>query len=161
MLDAFADYDPSKIVMKVKLHLLVHAIEDVEHIGPLLGAITESFECYNGVFRGASVFSKGLASSRDIAVSLAAMETVRYRATGAWWKAKVGDDSEWVHAGKGIRQMLETQPVFQVLLGWPQLDPPKITPGNYSVHFFSVLCMLNYDVAHRYRNLETSTKEFK
>ncbi|KAJ3002188.1 hypothetical protein NUW54_g5983 [Trametes sanguinea] len=48
VLDLFAEIDPSKIVEKIKLHVLSHAPEDVARFGPLLGVITESFESFNG-----------------------------------------------------------------------------------------------------------------
>ncbi|KAJ7788602.1 hypothetical protein B0H14DRAFT_2300633, partial [Mycena olivaceomarginata] len=40
-LDSFAEIDSSKMVTKVKTHLLTHAPSDVRMFGPLLGAITE------------------------------------------------------------------------------------------------------------------------
>ncbi|KAF8179338.1 hypothetical protein K438DRAFT_1481456, partial [Mycena galopus ATCC 62051] len=41
VLDIFATIDSSKIVSKVKYHLLVHTDEDVVEFGPLVGVITE------------------------------------------------------------------------------------------------------------------------
>ncbi|KAK7018537.1 hypothetical protein R3P38DRAFT_3320225 [Favolaschia claudopus] len=49
-LDAFAEIDPSKMISKVKTHLLTHVPLDVRMFCPLLGAITEAFESFNGVF---------------------------------------------------------------------------------------------------------------
>ncbi|KAF8206100.1 hypothetical protein K438DRAFT_1452659, partial [Mycena galopus ATCC 62051] len=40
-LNSFAEIDPSKMITKVKTHLLTHAPSDVCLFGPLLGAITE------------------------------------------------------------------------------------------------------------------------
>ncbi|KAJ7723007.1 hypothetical protein DFH07DRAFT_783692 [Mycena maculata] len=73
-LNSFAEIDPSKMITKVKTHLLAHAPTDVRMFGPLLGAITEAFESFNGVFRGASILSNHRAPSRDIAVQLADQE---------------------------------------------------------------------------------------
>ncbi|KAJ6537601.1 hypothetical protein B0H10DRAFT_1857491 [Mycena sp. CBHHK59/15] len=47
VLDAFALIDPSKIVTKIKLHLLAHTDEDTVEFGPLVGAATEIFESFN------------------------------------------------------------------------------------------------------------------
>ncbi|KAF7342693.1 hypothetical protein MSAN_02027200 [Mycena sanguinolenta] len=47
VLDIFGTVDPSKIVSKVKYHLLVHTDEDVVEFGPLVGVITEIFESFN------------------------------------------------------------------------------------------------------------------
>ncbi|KAJ7280031.1 hypothetical protein C8J57DRAFT_1712078 [Mycena rebaudengoi] len=47
VLDTFAVIDPSKIVSKIKYHLLPHIEEDVVEFGPLLGMITEIYECFN------------------------------------------------------------------------------------------------------------------
>lgn len=58
-------------------------------------------------------------------MNLASMEALKYRATGAWWRARVGDDVEWVRSGTGIRQMVETQPVLRALLGCSHLEPTK------------------------------------
>ncbi|KAJ7018362.1 hypothetical protein C8F04DRAFT_904214, partial [Mycena alexandri] len=41
VLDIFATIDPSKIITKIKYHLLVHIEEDAVEIGPLIGAMTE------------------------------------------------------------------------------------------------------------------------
>ncbi|KAF7352112.1 hypothetical protein MVEN_01174200 [Mycena venus] len=81
-LDSFAEIDPSKMIAKVKTHLLTHAPSDVRLFGPLLGAITEAFESFNAVFRGASILSNHRAPSRDIAIQLSALEGVKHRAAG-------------------------------------------------------------------------------
>ncbi|KAJ7904831.1 hypothetical protein B0H13DRAFT_2510580 [Mycena leptocephala] len=56
-LDSLAEIDPSKMVTKVKTHLLTHAPSDVRLFGPLLGAITEAFKSFNGV-SGPAQFSQ-------------------------------------------------------------------------------------------------------
>ncbi|KAJ7593645.1 hypothetical protein C8J56DRAFT_1043447 [Mycena floridula] len=119
VLDGFAAIDPSKMIMKIKLHLLAHLPEDAQAFGPLVGVATEVFEAFNGVFRFASVLSNHISPSRDIAIQLADQEGLKHRATGGWWNIK--DDnakSEWKQAGTGVRDFLEAQPSLQKLLGW-------------------------------------------
>ncbi|KAJ7714446.1 hypothetical protein B0H16DRAFT_1667208 [Mycena metata] len=41
VLDAFGDYDPAKILLKIKLHLLPHIPEDAVRFGPLIRNSTE------------------------------------------------------------------------------------------------------------------------
>ncbi|KAI1785515.1 hypothetical protein LXA43DRAFT_1065840 [Ganoderma leucocontextum] len=57
VLDIFAEIDPTKIMEKMKLHILVHAPEDVARFGPLIGMSTETFESFNAIFRNASIYS--------------------------------------------------------------------------------------------------------
>jgi hypothetical protein len=87
-LDSFAEIDPSKMITKVKTHLLTHAPSDVRMFGPLLGAITEAFESFNGVFRPCSILSNHRAPSRDIAIQLASQEGVEHRVAGGTWPIK-------------------------------------------------------------------------
>ncbi|KAJ3002074.1 hypothetical protein NUW54_g6045 [Trametes sanguinea] len=49
VLDLFAEMDPSKMLEKIKLHLLAHLREDIRRFGPLVGVCSESFECFNAV----------------------------------------------------------------------------------------------------------------
>ncbi|KAJ7476349.1 hypothetical protein B0H11DRAFT_1727263 [Mycena galericulata] len=125
VMDAFAVVDPTKILSKIKLHLLSHCPEDIIAFGPLLGVITEIFECFNGVFRVCSVLSNHLAPSRDIALQLADQEGLKHRLTGGWWPTLQG---EWERAGPGVRTFLETRPVLQRLVGWTIYNPP--IPGT-------------------------------
>ncbi|KAJ6632334.1 hypothetical protein B0H10DRAFT_1901754 [Mycena sp. CBHHK59/15] len=125
VMDAFAVVDPTKILSKIKLHLLPHSEEDIVAFGPLVGVATEIFECFNAVFRFCSILSNHLAPSRDIALQLADQEGLKHRLTGGWWPTPEGD---WERAGPGVRAFLETRPVLQRLVGWSIHNPP--IPGS-------------------------------
>ncbi|KAJ6620494.1 hypothetical protein B0H10DRAFT_1875947 [Mycena sp. CBHHK59/15] len=118
VLDAFALIDPSKIVTKIKLHLLAHTDEDTVEFGPLVGAATEIFESFNAIFRYCSILSNHLAPSRDIAVQLGDQEGLKHRLTGGWWFCHA--DEDWTRAGPGVRHFMEAHPVLQKLLGWSE-----------------------------------------
>ncbi|KAJ7205461.1 hypothetical protein GGX14DRAFT_644635 [Mycena pura] len=90
VLDAFAVLDPTKILTKIKLHLLAHLDEDVTAFGPLIGVMTEVYECFNAVFRYCSILSNHRAPSRDIALQLADQEGHKHRITGGWWPTPEG-----------------------------------------------------------------------
>jgi hypothetical protein len=112
----FATIDPTKILRKIKNHLLAHLSKDTRRFGPLLGVITEAFESYNGVFRNCSVFSNHLAPSVDIARQTGDQEGLKHRLTGGQWLDT--QEGQWVTAGKGVRQLITTQPILQILIGW-------------------------------------------
>ncbi|KAI0080576.1 hypothetical protein K474DRAFT_1721483 [Panus rudis PR-1116 ss-1] len=128
MLDAFAEYDPTKILYKVKLHISKHAVEDIRRQGPLIGVCTEGYESYNAVFRMCSILSNHLAPSRDISRQLADQESLKHRLTGGWWPTQ---DGTWVQAGTGIRDFLQQQTILQRLIGW--LPKKILTPGNHKL----------------------------
>ncbi|KAJ7773784.1 hypothetical protein B0H14DRAFT_2538938 [Mycena olivaceomarginata] len=118
VLDVFATIDPSKIITKIKYHLLVHADADVVRFGPLIGLATEGFESYNGVFRFCSILSNHLAPSRDIAIQLADQEGLKHRLTGGFWPPDA--DQKWTQAGIGVRDFLSEHPILQKLVGWTE-----------------------------------------
>ncbi|KAF7316136.1 hypothetical protein MIND_00131700 [Mycena indigotica] len=132
LLDAVAVIDPSKIVTKIKYHLLAHAADDdATEFGPLIGLATELFESFNAIFRYCSILSNHLAPSRDIALQLGDQEGLKHRLTGGLWAAK--GEQKWVRAGTGVRHYLEKHPILQKLLGWtPQTSADigivKLTP---------------------------------
>ncbi|KAI0682322.1 hypothetical protein BC835DRAFT_1424616 [Cytidiella melzeri] len=115
VLDLFAEIDPLKIIQKLKLHLQLHAREDILRFGPLVGVCTEGFECYNAVFRFCSILSNHLAPSRDIAIQLADQEALKHRLTGGSWATS---QNEWISAGYGVQDMLVKHPLLQRLVGW-------------------------------------------
>ncbi|TFK90573.1 hypothetical protein K466DRAFT_516936 [Polyporus arcularius HHB13444] len=125
VLDAFAAVDPSKILAKIKLHLLVHAPEDIDRFGPLIAMCTELFEKFNGTFRYASIHSNHQAPSRDIARELADQESLRHRLTGGTWL----DRGDWQRAGPRVLDFLRENPNMQGLVGWCPDDGPE--PGSY------------------------------
>ncbi|KZV67950.1 hypothetical protein PENSPDRAFT_583177, partial [Peniophora sp. CONT] len=116
VLDAFAVFDPSKIIMKMKLHILVHTPDDIWHFGPLINEITEMYEAFNSVFRACSVHSNHLAPSRDIAIQLADQESLKHRITGGWMHSR--EDGTWTQAGPGVREFLHKNPQIQHFYGW-------------------------------------------
>ncbi|KAJ7097466.1 hypothetical protein C8R44DRAFT_643499, partial [Mycena epipterygia] len=118
VLDIFAAIDPSKMITKIKYHLLAHIDEDTLEFGPLVGVATEIFECFNAIFRYCSILSNHLAPSRDIALQLGDQEGLKHRLTGGWWLCNANE--EWRRAGPGVRHFMVAHPVLQKLLGWSE-----------------------------------------
>ncbi|KAJ7197752.1 hypothetical protein GGX14DRAFT_573901 [Mycena pura] len=129
VLDVFARIDPSKMIMKIKLHLLVHLPGDARAFGPLVGVATEIFESFNAVFRAASILSNHRAPSRDIARQLADQEGVRLRAFGGWWLDTASN--EWRRAGPAVREYINKQPRLQKLMGWTTHE--DLIPGSVTL----------------------------
>lgn len=130
VLDAFAAIDPTKMICKIKLHLLAHLPEDITLFGPLVGVATEIFEAFNAVFRFCSILSNHLAPSRDIAQQLAEQEGLKHHLMGGWWPSEI--DGEWTHAGSGVRNFVNAHPVFQTMMGWSQ--PKELEVGKCRVN---------------------------
>ena len=112
--------DPSKMMAKLKLHLLVHLKADILRFGPLVGVATEVFECFNAIFRFCSIFSNHLSPSRDIAFQLAGQEVLKHRLTGGWWPTA---DGEWERPGPSVRNFIHAHPTLQALVGWTSAEP--------------------------------------
>ncbi|KAJ7760815.1 hypothetical protein DFH07DRAFT_771608 [Mycena maculata] len=126
VLDAFADIDPSKMILKIKLHLLTHLPDDARSLGPLIGVATEIFESFNGVFRTASVLSNHRAPSRDIARQLANQEGARSLALGcSWFDAEL---QEWRSPGPSIKRFMDAQPNLKRMMGLNVHNDPR--PGT-------------------------------
>ncbi|KAL0565048.1 hypothetical protein V5O48_016984 [Marasmius crinis-equi] len=124
VLDAFADIDPAKILIKIKLHILVHLPAQIRRRGPAVRFSTEVDEVFNAVFRLCSVFSNHQAASQDIARKLADLDCVKHIVTGGYWQLA---DGTWVTVGRNVKSLLLDTPVLQLHLGWNL--PLSWTPG--------------------------------
>jgi len=125
VLDAFGDVDPSKIVVKMKLHLLAHLAQDIRRFGPAIRNSTEIFECFNGIFRLCSIYSNHQAPSRDIATKFASMDRLKHILAGGYWK----EGKSWVQAGDNVLRVLQTEAIIQRHLGW--VPPQQVVLGTY------------------------------
>ncbi|KAJ6621713.1 hypothetical protein B0H10DRAFT_2215060 [Mycena sp. CBHHK59/15] len=123
LLDAFANIDPSKILIKLKLHVLLHIVQDIRRCGPSVRFSTEIFECFNAIFRLCLVLSNHQAPSRDIAFKFADLDRVKHILSGGFWL----QDGVWVRAGKDVNRILCNTPIIQRHLGWA--PPPTYIPG--------------------------------
>jgi hypothetical protein len=128
VLDLFSRVEPSKIVMKPKLHLLTHLCDDIRRYGPLVGEATKTFECFNAVFRSCSILSNHQAPSRDIAVQLAGQEGFKQFVTGGWWLDHLGD--HWQRSGPGVRGSLRRYTMLRNNLGWA--EEVALSPGSFA-----------------------------
>ncbi|KAF8202702.1 hypothetical protein K438DRAFT_1965189 [Mycena galopus ATCC 62051] len=99
VLDIIAQIDPSKIMTKIKYHLLAYIDIDAIRLGPLIGVATEIFESFN------------------------AQETVKHQLTGGRWLAKSTGD--WQVAGAGVRNFIEKHAILRRLVGWTPEKPLK------------------------------------
>ncbi|KAF8809707.1 hypothetical protein BYT27DRAFT_7222301 [Phlegmacium glaucopus] len=129
VLDLFAMIDPSKMMSKVKLHLLVHLKSDILHFGPLVGVATEVFECFNAIFRFCSIFSNHLAPSQDIAFQLAGQEVLKHCLTGGWWSTA---DGEWERPGPSVHNFIHAHLTLQALVGWTSAELLVLSDWNHS-----------------------------
>ncbi|VDB98021.1 unnamed protein product [Peniophora sp. CBMAI 1063] len=118
LLDAWSEYDPRKIITKMKLHTVTHSPDDARRFGPFGLFETEVYECWNAIFRMCSVLSNHLAPSRDIAQDLVAMESFKHIVSGGWWYNK--DAKEFIQAGRRIREHMLRSPDLQRRLGWSE-----------------------------------------
>ncbi|KAJ7483006.1 hypothetical protein B0H11DRAFT_1862828 [Mycena galericulata] len=123
LLDAFASLDPTKILIKLKLHVLLHIVQDIRRRGPAVRFSTEVFECFNAIFRLCSVLSNHQAPSRDIAAKFADLDRVKHILSGGYWF----QDAAWIRAGKDVHRILRNTPIIQRHLGWA--PPPFYTSG--------------------------------
>ncbi|KAJ7115666.1 hypothetical protein C8R44DRAFT_880092 [Mycena epipterygia] len=78
VLDIWGLIDPNRILVKGKLHVLSHLVDDARRFGPPVLYATEIFECWNAIFRLCSILSNHLSPSHDIAVTLADMERFKH-----------------------------------------------------------------------------------
>jgi hypothetical protein len=95
-----------------------------------VGAATETFECFNAIFRFCSILSNHLAPSRDIALQLAEQEVLRHFLSGGRWKAPNGD---WKQPGPSIAKFLGDNNFLVALLGYGRnaTDAPR-SSGMFS-----------------------------
>jgi hypothetical protein len=131
VLDIAALIDPSKIVMKIKYHLLPHIKEDIIRFGPMVGVATEVFEGFNAIVWSCSILSNHLAPSRDIAYQLSEQETVKHILSGGWW---LDETKGWTSPAPSVQGFIKKNPVLQALIGWPHNE--KLISGK------SLLCSL-------------------
>ncbi|KAJ6452950.1 hypothetical protein C8R45DRAFT_1193344 [Mycena sanguinolenta] len=124
VLDVFATLDPSKIIAKMKYHLLCHLDVDVERMGPFVGFATENYEAFNAIFRHCSILSNHLSLSRDIALQLAKQERFKHIITGGSWRF----NGESFRGSTSVRVFLAQHPILQKLIGWSEMK--KLVPGQ-------------------------------
>ncbi|KAJ6615982.1 hypothetical protein B0H10DRAFT_1949461 [Mycena sp. CBHHK59/15] len=114
VLDAFGTLDPSKILVKLNLHVLKHIPQNIRQRGPSV--------------RLCSVLSNHQAPSSDIALKFTDLERVKHILSGGFWK----QGSEWISAGKDARRLLVKTPVLQRHLGWA--PKPEWISGLIKAH---------------------------
>ena len=123
VLDTYADIDRNKILVKIKLHVLLHLPGNIRRRGPAVRFATEVYECFNAIFRMCSVLSNHQAPSRDIAIKFADLDRVKHILSGGYWE----QDGKMIQAGKDVRDLLRRMPIIQQHLGWT--PKPIWTPG--------------------------------
>ena len=85
VLDIAALVDPSKIIAKMKYHLLAHLKDNIIWFRPLVGITLEVFESFNAIFCYCSIYSNHLAPSHNIACQLSGQEALKRILSGEWW----------------------------------------------------------------------------
>ncbi|KAF8994931.1 hypothetical protein BDZ89DRAFT_1096970 [Hymenopellis radicata] len=131
VLDAFGDIQPSRILDKIKIHLLPHLLQDIPRFGPAIRYSTEVYEGFNPIFRLCSIYSNHQAPSRDISTKFSQMERLKHILCGGFYWLK--DEKRWTQAGDNVLKLLRQTPVLQRHLGWvPQreINPGYIRPKS-------------------------------
>ncbi|KAJ7439792.1 hypothetical protein FB451DRAFT_1191987, partial [Mycena latifolia] len=100
LLDAFATLDPTKILIKLKLHVLLHIIDDIR--------------------------SRARRPLFHRTAKLADLDRVKHILSGGYWL----EDEAWIRAGKDVHRILRDTPIIQRHLGWappPVWTPEEAT----------------------------------
>ncbi|KAJ7820571.1 hypothetical protein B0H14DRAFT_3089240 [Mycena olivaceomarginata] len=118
LLDIWGLIDPNRILVKGKLHVLPHTLDDTRRFGPCVIFATEIFECWNAIFRLCSILSNHLSPSHDIAATLADMERFKHMVSGGWWQDSTG--GKYIRAGSSVRSFLTSNRELQRRLGWSE-----------------------------------------
>ncbi|KAJ3782266.1 hypothetical protein GGU10DRAFT_275927 [Lentinula aff. detonsa] len=130
VLDAFADVAPSKILLKIKIHLLTHLRNDIRRFGPPIRYATEIFEAFNAVFRLCSIYSNHQAPSRDIAIQFSDMGRIKHILSGGYWPRSTSHGNvQWVQASKTVLSLLANVPIIQRHLGWVSHQSADVQAG--------------------------------
>lgn len=129
VLDAFGNIDPARIIVKEKLQVLIHVVDDIRRFGPPPRYSSETFECFNGVFRLSSVHSNHQAPSRDIALKMSWIDCVRHIATGGYWEDA---DGNLVRAGDEVLAIFRESPLLQHHFGCTA-QIPSAQPGHVTL----------------------------
>ncbi|KAL9931874.1 hypothetical protein V8E36_009189 [Tilletia maclaganii] len=104
---AYTRVYPEALIKKPKLHVLSHAIEDIQRFGPLPIVSSERFESFNTIIRESSVLSNRKNASRDIARRVADEEMMCDLIAGASFMDQTSKTRRRV--GAGISNMLTTE----------------------------------------------------
>jgi hypothetical protein len=115
ILDIAALIDPTKIILKIKYHLLTHLHQDIIQFGPLVGVAMETYECFNAIFCFCSILSNHLAPSRDIALQLEEQEVLRHFLSGGGWRSV--SDGGWKEPAPSVTNFLGKNSFLVALLG--------------------------------------------
>ena len=120
LLDAFAEIDPARIIVKQKLQILPHIVDDVERFGPPPRYSTETYESFNKYFRLSSIFSNHHSPSRDIAIKMANLDCVRHIVTGGFWQDCGG---ELKRADESVLSVFRDSPLLRHHFGLTAITP--------------------------------------
>ena len=127
--DIWAKFDPNRIIVKPKLHVLSHLQDDVQRFGPPSLYEVEAFEASNQVFRQCSILSNHHAPSHDIAMTMARMERFKHIISGGWWWDK--ETKRHTQAGKCVTKDFNSNQLLQSHLGW--MSDQQRSPGNSTI----------------------------
>ncbi|KAJ7877746.1 hypothetical protein B0H14DRAFT_3781958 [Mycena olivaceomarginata] len=81
LLDIWGVIDPNRILVKGKLHVLAHTIDDIRRFGPSVIYATEIQECWNAIFRLCTVILPKL---------WVTWNGFKHMVSGGWWKNEDG-----------------------------------------------------------------------
>jgi len=142
VLDITALVDPSKIIAKMKYHLLAHLKDNIIWFRPLVGITLEVFGSFNAIFCYCSIYSNHLAPSHNIACQLSGQEALKRILSGEWWLNQGSRDC--VSPGPSVWVFVNENNVLKSLVSWPITE--KYIPGECKQQFLLSIQVTDTDV---------------
>ncbi|XP_064407340.1 uncharacterized protein LOC135352102 isoform X2 [Halichondria panicea] len=112
--DLVKEYNP-QMLKKMKVHLLLHLVDDLCDFGPTAAFNTERCEAFNSLMREQKIFSNRRAPSRDIAVSFSTLEALRFVCSSGYYQSETNEDFQ--QCGAGLTNLYNQHAVQTVLNG--------------------------------------------